>query len=109
MGLPLSTVELQQLNEGVFNVDLYRNMHNGPPPARAECQYPVLPVGQNFVVDFGRQKALHGKWQIVVNDEAPFYLCQRVFENGTLSRRKSADHRRKFFEREIYLALEKEE
>lgn len=69
------------------------------------CKYPVLPVGQNFIVDFGSQQTLHGKWQVVENDEAPFYLCSRVFENGKLSRRRSADHRRKFFEAEIYLAL----
>lgn len=71
------------------------------------CKYPVLPVGQNFIMDFGSQQALHGTWQVVENEEAPFYLCSRVFENGKLSRRKSADHRRKFFEAEIYLALNK--
>lgn len=76
-------------------------------PAHVECSYPVLPVGQNFVLDFGSQRTLHGKWQIVENEEAPFYLCSRVFDNGTVSRRKSADHRRRFFEAEIYLALNK--
>ncbi|WP_223635700.1 hypothetical protein [Planococcus sp. 4-30] len=74
--------------------------------AKVECKYPVLPVGQNFLVDFGSQQALHGKWQVVENTEAPFYLCSRVFDNGELSRRKSADHRRKFFEAEIYRALD---
>ena len=73
--------------------------------AKVGCKYPVLPVGQNFTVDFGSQQTLHGTWQVVENDEAPFYLCSRVFENGKVSRRKSADHRRKFFEAEIYLAL----
>lgn len=72
---------------------------------KSECKYPVLDVGQKFFVDFGSQLALHGTWQVVENDEAPFYVCQRVFENGTVSRRKSADHRRKFFEGEIYRAL----
>ncbi|MBT2569635.1 hypothetical protein [Planococcus sp. ISL-110] len=73
--------------------------------ATPECKYPVLPVGQKFSVDFGGQQSLHGNWQVAENDEAPFYLCKRVFENGTLSRRRSADHRRQFFESEIYRAL----
>lgn len=76
--------------------------------AKAGCKYPVLPNGQKFFVDFGSQQALHGNWQIIDNEEAPFYFCGRVFDNGTLSKRKSADHRRKFFEAEIYLALKKE-
>lgn len=80
---------------------------SGDKPAKAECKHPVVPVGQNFIVDFGGQPSLHGNWQVAENDEAPFYLCKRVFENGTLSRRKSADHRRIFFESEIYRALGK--
>lgn len=72
-----------------------------------QCKYPVLPIGQNFLVDFGGQPSLHGIWQIAENDEAPFYLCKRVFKNGTVSRKRSVDHRRKFFEHEIYLALNK--
>ncbi|MDQ0428682.1 hypothetical protein QOZ98_001508 [Planomicrobium stackebrandtii] len=74
-------------------------------PAKAKCKYPLVPVGQNFIVDFGGQPSLHGTWQVAENDEAPFYLCKRVFKNGIVSRKKSADHRRKFFEREIYRAL----
>ena len=74
-------------------------------PAESVCKHPVFPVGQNFVVDFGGQQSLHGTWQVVENDEAPFYLCKRVFKNGTLSKRRSANHRRKFFESEIHRAL----
>lgn len=91
-----------------MNVDMSKKMHGKPASIQVECSHPVLPIGQNFVLDFGSKETLHGKWQVVENDEAPFYLCKRVFENGTLSRRKSADHRRKFFEKEIYLALGKD-
>lgn len=87
-------------------MDKFNKTHGKAASAKVECKYPVLSIGQNFIVDFGSQPALHGKWQVVDNAEAPFYLCSRVFESGELSRRKSADHRRKFFEAEIYHALD---
>ncbi|ANU24093.1 hypothetical protein [Planococcus donghaensis] len=73
------------------------------------CKYPVLSVGQKFTVDYGKQKSLYGKWQVIENDKAPFYLCSRILENGQVSKRRSADHRRQFFEAEIYYALTKKE
>ncbi|EIM06955.1 hypothetical protein A1A1_08304 [Planococcus antarcticus DSM 14505] len=89
-------------------MDISKKLTSSKTSAKVECKYPVLPNGQNFVVSFGSQQSLHGNWQVVDNVEAPFYLCSRVFENGILSKRRSADHRRKFFEAEIYLALQKE-
>ncbi|ANU26154.1 hypothetical protein [Planococcus versutus] len=71
------------------------------------CKYPVYPIGQNFFVDFGSQESIYGNWQVAENDNAPFYMCRRVFESGNVSRRKSADHYRQFFEAEIHYALNK--
>ncbi|EGA90606.1 hypothetical protein GPDM_04574 [Planococcus donghaensis MPA1U2] len=73
------------------------------------CKYPVLSIGQNFTIDYGKQQSLYGKWQVVENEKAPFYLCSRILENGQVSKRRSADHRRQFFEAEIYYALTKKE
>lgn len=73
------------------------------------CKYPILSIGQNFTIDFGKQRSLYGEWQVVENEKAPFYLCSRILENGQVSKRRSADHRRQFFEAEIYYALTKKE
>lgn len=73
------------------------------------CKHPILSIGQNFTIDFGKQQSLYGNWQVVENDKAPFYTCYRVLENGQLSRRRSADNRRQFFEAEIYYAMTKKE
>ncbi len=83
------------------------NLSNHNPSEKAGCNFPILPVGQNFLIDFGRQESIYGTWQIVSNEHAPFYMCRRVYKNGEVSRRKSADHRRQFFEAEIYYALNK--
>ncbi len=74
---------------------------------KVACKYPVFPIGQKFTVDFGSQNSIHGNWQVAENDNAPFYMCRRVFESGKVSRRKSADHHRQFFEAEIHYALDK--
>lgn len=72
---------------------------------KIECKHPLLDVGERFTIDFGNQKNTQGPWEIVNNEDVPYYKCNRVLKNGTLSKSKSLDNYRRFHESQIYRAL----